>query len=264
MSTYKTDLQKYSNTPTECEAIWGVELRDAKRKSRWPAWCDVAQSLTGFLLALFLFCHMAFTSSIQAGRDTFWNLIAFSGGYFFDGEEHLWMHVVLIGTISILVIVHALMALRRFPTSWRMFRNIRGHYNFLTHRDTTLWIIQIVTAVVLTGMVFAHVTPMITNPGELDPNLSSVHTYHNGLVWTFIFLCATELHGMIGLYRLAVKWDLWGIANHRETLRKVMYVLVVFMIGCGSLTMWTYYSYGKYLVQTDQVEKYEPQVNWYK
>ena len=97
MSMYTSDQEKYSNTPTSEEVIAGVELRNAKRKSRWPAYCDVAQSVTGLLLGLFLFCHMAFTSSIQLGKDVFWNLVAFSGGYVFDGEEHAWMHVDSIG-----------------------------------------------------------------------------------------------------------------------------------------------------------------------
>ena len=154
MSMYTTDQEKYSNTPTSDEVICGVELRNAKRKSRWPAYCDVAQSVTGLLLGIFLFCHMAFTSSIQLGKDTFWNLVALSGGYPIDGEEHAWMHVVLIGAITLLVIIHALMALRRFPTSYRMFHNIKSQYQFIAHRDTTLWIVQIVTAVILTGMVF--------------------------------------------------------------------------------------------------------------
>ena len=47
---YTTDQEKYSNTPTSDEVICGVELRNAKRKSRWPAYCDVAQSVTGLLL----------------------------------------------------------------------------------------------------------------------------------------------------------------------------------------------------------------------
>ena len=98
MSMYSSDQEKYSNVPNSEEIIAGVELRNAKRKSRWPAICDVAQSVTGLLLGIFLFCHMAFTSSIQLGKDVFWNLVAFSGGYPINGEENAWMHVVLIGS----------------------------------------------------------------------------------------------------------------------------------------------------------------------
>ena len=81
---------------------------------------------------------------------------------------------------------------------------------------------------------------MLTNPGMFDPNLIGVHTYHNGMLYTFIFLVVTELHGMIGLYRLAVKWDIFaknpetGIIDQRQGdragLRKGMLIVAVLMI----------------------------------
>ena len=68
------DNIKYGHTPTGPEVIAGVTLKDAKRASKWPAYVDVAQSVIGAILGIFLFCHMAFTSSIQVGKDLFWNL----------------------------------------------------------------------------------------------------------------------------------------------------------------------------------------------
>ena len=197
------DNIKYGHTPTGPEVIAGVTLKDAKR----AAYVDVAQSVTGAILGIFLFCHMAFTSSIQVGKDLFWNLIQVSGGTPIFGHEQIWLHFLFVGIITLCVIIHALCALRRFPTSYKQFRDIRAHVKVVHHTDSSLWFIQFVTAIILTGMVFPHVMGMLTAPSEIDPNLSSVHTYHNGLIWTLIFLVATELHGMIGLYRLAVKWD---------------------------------------------------------
>ena len=77
-----------AHTPTAEDNINGTNLKDAKRQSRWTAWADVTQSVTGGLLALFLFCHMAFTSSIQISKDLFWNLVATSGLTFIGGTEH--------------------------------------------------------------------------------------------------------------------------------------------------------------------------------
>ena len=56
------DSVKYSNTPTATENVWGAGLKDAKRQSPSTALADVAQSVTGVILGIFLFCHMAFTS----------------------------------------------------------------------------------------------------------------------------------------------------------------------------------------------------------
>ena len=255
------DSVKYSNTPTATENVWGVGLKDAKRRSKYLALCDVAQSVTGLILGLFLFCHMAFTSSVNFGKDLFANLIETSGGAFINGEEHLWMHFVC-------VVIHALCALRRFPTSYRQCRDIKAHYRLLRHEDTTLWMVQLVTAFLLFLLVFPHLMSMLTNPGGFDPNLIGVHTYHNGLLYTFIFLVVTELHGMIGLYRLAVKWDIFAKNPERDIidqrqgdragLRKTMLGVALLMIVMGSITIWTNYSIGAEQVANGQeAQRYE-------
>ena len=132
---------------------------------------------------------------------------------------------------------------------------------FVHHTDTSLWFVQFITAIVLTGMVFPHVMGMLTAPSEIEANLSSVHTYHMGLIWTFIFLVATELHGMIGLYRLGVKWDV--IKGRCHGFRSVMVFVAILMIVCGSLTAFTFYSNGKTLVENGQAaERYTPTAVW--
>ena len=262
------DSVKYSNTPTAIENVWGVGLKDAKRRSKYLAYCDVAQSVTGLILGLFLFCHMAFTSSVNFGKDLFANLTETSGGAFINGEEHLWMHVVFVGFIFVCVVIHALCALRRFPTSYRQCRDIKAHYRLLRHEDTTLWMVQLVTAFLLFLLVFPHLMSMLTNPGGFDPNLIGVHTYHNGLLYTFIFLVVTELHGMIGLYRLAVKWDIFAKNPERDIidqrqgdragLRKTMLGVALLMIVMGSITIWTNYSIGAEQVANGQeAQRYE-------
>lgn len=250
-----------AHTPTGPEIIAGVTLKDAKRASKWPAYCDVTQSVTGLILGLFLFCHMAFTSSMQIGKDTFWNLIQISGGTPIFGHEQLWLHVLFIGFIMLCVILHALCALRRFPTSYKQCRDVNAHITMLHHSDSSLWRIQIITGVLLTALVFPHLMSMICHPSGLDPNLSAVHTFSMGLDWTLIFLIVTELHGMIGLYRLAVKWDV--VKGRCNDLRKGMVIVALAMIVCGSLTAWSFYSTGKSLVESQQsAVRYTPTTVW--
>lgn len=93
-----------AHTPTLDENIKGaINDKDMPRRSKWTAWCDVAQSVTGGLLAIFLFCHMAFTSSIQISKDLFWNLVATSGLTFIGGHPHEWAHVIFVGLITLLI-----------------------------------------------------------------------------------------------------------------------------------------------------------------
>lgn len=257
------DSVKYSNTPSATENVFGVGLKDAKRQSRTTALLDVGQSVSGLILGLFLFCHMAFTGSVNFGKDLFANLIATSGGAFIDGEEHMWMHVLFVGFITLTVAVHAFCALRRFPTSYHQFRDIKAHWHLLKHEDTSLWVVQIVTGALLFLFVFTHVMPMLFNPHSFDPNLIGVHTYHTGMLYTFIFLVITELHGMIGLYRLAVKWEIFAknpdsnLIDQRERvgdragLRKTMLFVALAMIVTGTLTAYKNYSIGAEQVQNN-------------
>lgn len=150
------DSVKYSNTPTATENVWGAGLKDAKRQSPSTALADVAQSVTGVILGIFLFCHMAFTSSVQISKDLFANLINTSGGMFMFAEEQAWLHVVFVGFITLCVVIHAFCALRRFPTSYHQLRDIKAHYKMLRHEDTTLWMVQLVTAFLLFIFVFPH------------------------------------------------------------------------------------------------------------
>ena len=47
---------------TTQDVIAGVGLADRPSKSRWPARMDLAQSLTGLVLGLFMWGHMFFVS----------------------------------------------------------------------------------------------------------------------------------------------------------------------------------------------------------
>lgn len=269
---------KFANTPSATENICGVGLENAKRQSRKTAYLDVGQSVTGLILGLFLFCHMAFTGSVNFGKDLFANLIETSGGAFIDGQEHLWMHVAFVGFITLCVMIHAFCALRRFPTSYRQYRDMKGHYKLLQHQDTTLWVVQIVTGFLLFFFVFTHVMPMLFNPGGFDVNLIGLHTYHMGMIFTFVFLVITELHGMIGLYRLGVKWEIFqkspdkALIDQRERVgdragfRKTMLFVALIMIVLGTLTAWTNYSIGADVDgQEDQI-RYELNADqaWWK
>ncbi len=273
------DSVKYATTPTAQENVWGAGLKDAKRQPRKTAVLDVAQSVSGLILGLFLFCHMAFTGSVNFGKDLFANLIATSGGAFIDGQEHAWMHILFVGFITLTVAVHAFCALRRFPTSYHQLRDIVAHWKLLKHEDTSLWVVQIVTGALLFLFVFTHVIPMLFNPHGFDPNLLGVHTYHMGMLYTFIFLVITELHGMIGLYRLAVKWEICNknpdsnLIDQRERigdragLRKTMLFVALAMIVAGTLTGYKNYSIGAEQVKNGQeAQRYEmpADASWYK
>ena len=111
--------------------VVGGVARPMQRKSRWPARLDWAQSASGLVLALFMWGHMFFVSSILLGKDAMWTVTKFFEGYFFFGRSYPAM-------VS-LVVLHALLAVRKFPIDYRQFRAFRDHANAMKHGDTSLW-----------------------------------------------------------------------------------------------------------------------------
>ena len=129
--------------------IAGAGLADRTRKSRWPARLDFAQSASGLALVLFMWAHMGFVSSILLGKDAMWAVARFFEGYYFFGRSYPWIVSVAVSTVVALIVVHALLAVRKFPSSYLQFRTFRGHMRAMQHEDTTLWFWQVVTGFAL-------------------------------------------------------------------------------------------------------------------
>src|SRR3954470_10507367 len=99
--------------------IAGAGLAHSMRKSRWPARLDVAQSASGLLLALFMWGHMFFVSSILISRDAMWTITRLFEGYFFFGTSHPGIVSGVVACIIVLFIGHAMLAVRKFPINHR-------------------------------------------------------------------------------------------------------------------------------------------------
>ena len=124
---------------TRFSTIAGVGLANATRKSRWPARLDLTQSLTGLVLALFMWGHMFFVSSILLGNDAMWTITKFFEGYFFFGRSFPVIVSFVVAGVIALIVVHAFLAVRKFPINFRQFTTFRSHMKMMRHEDTTLW-----------------------------------------------------------------------------------------------------------------------------
>ena len=78
------------------EVIAGVGLSGRARKSRWPARLDLRKASPGLVLALFMWGHMFFVSSILLGKDAMWTVTKFFEGYFFFGRSYPWFVSVVV------------------------------------------------------------------------------------------------------------------------------------------------------------------------
>jgi fumarate reductase subunit C len=220
----------------------------SKAASVWPARVDVLQSLSGLLLVLFVWAHMFFESSILLGKDAmYWVSKMFEGEPLFGKPYPLLVSAVGV-LVFLLVVVHANLALRKFPGTQRQYQQFHRHMGGLRHPDTTLWYVQVVTGFCLFFLVSVHLYMVIAQPANIGPYASSDRIW-TGNFWMLyaLLLVTAHLHAAIGAYRLAMKWGALPTANAQRTrarLKIAMWCIVVFFLCLGSASLLTYMKIG--------------------
>jgi fumarate reductase subunit C len=218
------------------------------RKSIWPARLDWMQSVSGLILALFMWGHMFFVSSILLGKDAMWTVTKFFEGYFVFGRSFPWVVSIVVAAVFALFVTHALLAVRKFPIDYRQYRSFRDHANTMKHGDTNLWWWQVVTGFALFFLASIHLYIMLTRPERIGPFGSADRVWSDHF-WPLylVLLFAVELHGGIGLYRLAVKWG-WFAGAHaditRARLKTLKWALTAFFLALGLATLAAYMKIG--------------------
>ena len=157
------------------------------------------------------------------------------------------MSIVVAGIFS-LIVVHAMLAVRKFPISYGQYRSMRDHVNSMKHGDTSLWWWQVVTGFALFFLASIHLYIMLTRPERIGPFGSGDRVWGDHF-WPLylVLLFAVELHGGIGLYRLAVKWGWFAGADPNATRRRLKtlkWALTVFFLVLGLATLAAYIKIG--------------------
>jgi succinate dehydrogenase subunit C len=230
------------------EIIAGAGLTERARKSRWPARLDFAQSASGLLLALFMWGHMFFVSSILISNDAMWTITKMFEGYFVFGRSYPVLVSFVVAFVITFIVVHAALAVRKFPINYRQLSTFRGHMKMMRHEDTTLWFWQVFTGFALFFLAAPHLYVMLTHSELIGPYESSDRVW-TGHYWPLyiLLLLAVELHGGIGLYRLAVKWGWFAGADPnvtRKRLKTLKWALTVFFLVLGFATLAAYIKIG--------------------
>ena len=93
-----------------------------------PAGIDVMQGLSGLLLTLFVWVHMLFESSILLGKDAmYWVTKMFEGEHLF-GKPYPLIVSAVAAVVLLLVALHAVLAMRKFPGSTRQYETLHRHF----------------------------------------------------------------------------------------------------------------------------------------
>ena len=230
-----------------------------KHKSKIPARLDLIQSLTGLFLSLFILLHLLFESSILFGKEPMSKLSElFEGKAFIEGGSPFFI-IVLAIIIFILFAFHALLAMRKFPKSYREYMRFRTHAKLLNHPDTDLWFIQLITGFMLLFLGSVHLYMMMTNAQNIGPFASSDRIYSDWMWILYLMLLVTVvIHTAIGLYRLIMKWGFFqGMfpKKSRIKIRKLIKIITAFYLVIGFLSLFTYMKIG-YEHQKNYGERY--------
>jgi fumarate reductase subunit C len=204
--------------------------------------------VSGLVLALFMWAHMFFVASILLGKDAMWTVTKLFEGQFLLGEPYPGIVSLMVAGVAALIVLHGLLALRKLPADYAQYRAFRAHMRGMAHGDTTLWFWQVFTGFALFFLASPHLYVMLTQPGTIGPYGSADRVWSD-LYWPLylLLLLAVELHGGIGLYRLAVKWGWFAGPDPDRTrarLKVLKWVITGFFLVLGILTLAAYIQIG--------------------
>lgn len=180
-------------------------------------------------------------SSVLLGKDANYFVARMFEGEPLFGKPYPILVSAIAAIIAVLFIFHALLAIRKIPGSYREYRAFRTHASAFRHRDTNLWWLQVITGFILMFFALAHLYQMFAHPGDIGPYASADRVW-SGRWWPLylVLLFAVELHGTIGLYRVALKWGWFTDKRGRTNRRRLQWItasIIVFFLALGLTTL---------------------------
>jgi fumarate reductase subunit C len=223
---------------------------DRAKKTLKDEWIS---GLTGVFLALFMWGHMLFVSSILTGEQTF-DFVA-------DLFENTWLAQITIILITIVFFVHFVTASRKIPgglrdrkrmmelgrsikkSRSRWDQDVTSDIRLRSHSETTLWIWQVRSGMTILVLGSIHLFIVGTDilqrtlGGAGITALESTNRVGSGLWLLYVvLLVCVEFHAGIGLYRFTVKWwlgkqlALIGKVTRRKTHIVEQFILMFFVL----------------------------------
>jgi fumarate reductase subunit C len=225
-------------------------LQSKLPKSRVPARLDLAQSLTGLALGLFMWTHLLLVSSILLGNEAMYFVSKMMEAEFLTGTGHGYPIIVtcVAAIVFTLFISHAGLAMRKFPQNWKQASIFRSHMTMMHHPDTSQWWSQVATGFLMFFLGSVHIYIMMTHPAQIGPYESADRVW-TGWMWPLylVLLFSVEVHAAVGMYRLAVKWGVFDGKDPRATRKRLQLArtgLTVFFLSLGLASLAAYIKLG--------------------
>ncbi len=183
---------------------------------------DFFQVLSGVLLGLFVFGHLCLVSSILLGAEVF-DFIA----YWL--EEVYIAQAVLVG-IFLLIILHFIIAARKMPFRQGELTNYIKHAKAMQHHETTCWLTQCLTGVVLIALALIHVFEVLMDL-PITTEKSALRVQRTGATFFYLLLLLSAwVHVGIGIFRMGVKYGFIKTANRKKITVGICCLIVACLI----------------------------------
>jgi fumarate reductase subunit C len=206
-----------------------VNLQKVLAKSpRLEAWMELLELMTGLLLFCFVQFHLLAVSSIIFSVDAFNRDSARLDEYYIS--------YVGIPLVILAILAHGLLAMRKAPWKFQELRVFVQHARRLAHLDTWAWGVQIVTGLIILVLAATHIwSVLFTWP--INAATSAARVQGGYFSSFFLLLLTAEIHAMVGLYRILVKWS-WF--NRKSFTSYLVYSTIGF-VALGFLTLLFFY-----------------------
>lgn len=192
-----------------------------------PSRLDFFQALSGVVLILFLWAHLLLVSSVLLSPKVM-NAI----GWFF---EVTYMAQIGGPVIFLCMVFHFLITARKMPfktgelcTFWKNARQLK-------HKDTWMWLVQVVTAIIVLCMGSIHMYEVLSTL-PITAARSAARVQGGWLPFYLILLPVAELHVSIGFYRLGVKYG-YITRSTRAWWQRAEYAMTGIFVLIGLLTL---------------------------
>lgn len=196
-------------------------MESNKKKGRFAARLNFFQSFTGLILKSIVCVHLILIASIIFGPRAFNWLSQNIERAFLSNIGRGYSTVVFFAVLIIFAvfIVHVLLGIRKFPSSWKQHQAIDDQTATVKHQDTYLWYIQLLTGFMMVFAAPVHFYTIFTHP-SIDAYQSADRVVADNMWFVYlILLVCVVLHGNIGLYRLFMKWR-WFQGDDAQRARK--------------------------------------------
>lgn len=196
-------------------------------KGATPNRLDFMQAVSGVVLILFLWAHLLLVSSVLISPKLMDGI-----GWFFEAT-----YMAQIGgpIVLLLMIWHFLIAARKMPFRQGELGTFWKNAKALRHKDTWLWLVQVVTAIIVLVMGCIHMYVVLSTL-PITAAKSAARVQNGWLPFFLVLLPMAELHLGIGFYRLGVKYGYITRAS-RHVWQRNEYVLTGIFIAIGLLTL---------------------------